>query len=87
MIRYDPPHQKLMRLHASAFFAMHNDNENENENENDNDTSEEVVRIYILPLLPPLIYRQLLANGSSQEEDEEEEIIYFLKRKKELSRR
>ena len=43
MIRCDSPHQKLMRLHAYAFFAMHNENENENENEND--TSEEVVRI------------------------------------------
>ena len=43
MIRYDSPHQKLMQLHASAFFAMHNDNDTENDN--DNDTSEEVVRI------------------------------------------
>jgi len=41
MIRYDPPHQKLIQLHAYAFFAMHNDNDTEN----DNDTSEEVVRI------------------------------------------
>ena len=51
MIRYDSPHQKLMQLHAYAFFALHNDNDTENdndtdnENENENDTSEEVVRI------------------------------------------
>jgi len=45
MIRYDPPHQKLIQLHAYAFFAMHNDNDTENDNENENDTSEEVVRI------------------------------------------
>ena len=45
MIRYDSPHQKLMRLHAYAFFALHNDNDTENDNENENDTSEEVVRI------------------------------------------
>ena len=45
MIRYDSPHQKLMQLHAYAFFALHNDNDTENDNENENDTSEEVVRI------------------------------------------
>ena len=49
MIRSDSPHQKLIQLHAYAFFALHNDNDTENDNdndtENDNDTSEEVVRI------------------------------------------